>query len=146
MSSPPRSSGTRSRCRCATRWPFHPGVYTQPRFGQEVRIAIRGSGISRGFHMRGLTLLQDGIPINLADDNGDFQELDPQVFERIEVYRGGNALRFGGSTLGGAINARDADRPLRPGSNCGSTAAASRRCAARRRPVSPTHAATPFWR
>ena len=30
--------------------------------------------------MRGLTLLQDGIPINLADDNGDFQELDPQVF------------------------------------------------------------------
>lgn len=84
---------------------FSPGVYAQPRFGQEVRLSIRGSGISRGFHMRGLTLLQDGIPLNLADDNGDFQELDPQVFERIEVYRGGNALRFGGSTLGGAINA-----------------------------------------
>lgn len=84
---------------------FSPGVYAQPRFGQEVRISIRGSGISRGYHMRGLTLLQDGIPINLADDNGDFQEFDPQVFERIEVYRGANALRFGGSTLGGAINA-----------------------------------------
>lgn len=84
---------------------FSAGIYAQPRFGQEVRLSIRGSGISRGFHMRGLTLLQDGIPINLADDNGDFQELDPQVFERIEVYRGGNALRFGGSTLGGAINA-----------------------------------------
>lgn len=82
-----------------------PGVYTQPRFGQEVRIAIRGSGLSRGFHQRGLTLLQDGVPINLADNNGDFQELDPQVFERIEVYRGSNALRFGSSTLGGAINA-----------------------------------------
>ncbi|WP_022684372.1 TonB-dependent receptor family protein [Sphingobium bisphenolivorans] len=84
---------------------FSPGVYTQPRFGQEVRISIRGSGLSRGFHMRGLTLLQDGIPINMADDNGDFQELDPQVFQQLEVYRGGNALRFGGSTLGGAINA-----------------------------------------
>lgn len=84
---------------------FSPGVYTQPRFGQEVRISIRGSGLSRGFHMRGLTLLQDGIPINMADDNGDFQELDPQVFQHIEVYRGANALRFGGSTLGGAINA-----------------------------------------
>lgn len=83
---------------------FSPGVYTQPRFGQEVRLSIRGSGLSRGFHMRGLTLLQDGIPINLADDNGDFQELDPQIFERIEVYRGANALRFGGSALGGAIN------------------------------------------
>ena len=84
---------------------FSPGVYTQPRFGQEVRISIRGSGLSRGFHMRGLTLLQDGIPINLADDNGDFQEFDPQVFQHLEVYRGGNALRLGGSTLGGAINA-----------------------------------------
>lgn len=84
---------------------FSPGVYTQPRFGQEVRLSVRGSGISRGFHMRGLMLLQDGVPINLADNNGDFQELDPQVFESIAVYRGGNALRFGASTLGGAIDA-----------------------------------------
>ena len=57
---------------------FSPGVYLQPRFGQEVRVSIRGSGLSRGFHMRGLTLLQDGVPINLADDNGDFQELEPK--------------------------------------------------------------------
>jgi iron complex outermembrane receptor protein len=83
---------------------FSPGVYTQPRFGQEVRLSIRGSGISRGFHMRGLTLLQDGVPINLADDNGDFQELEPIFFDHLEVYRGANALRFGSGTLGGAIN------------------------------------------
>ena len=83
---------------------FSPGIYTQPRFGQEVRISIRGSGLSRGFHMRGLTLLQDGIPINLADDNGDFQELEPIFFDHIEVFRGANALRFGSGTLGGAIN------------------------------------------
>ncbi len=83
---------------------FSPGVYTQPRYGQEIRISIRGSGLSRGFHMRGLTLLQDGIPINLADDNGDFQELDPTFFDHLEVYRGANALRFGSGTLGGAIN------------------------------------------
>src|SRR5262245_30943093 len=31
---------------------FSPGVYAQPRFGQEIRLSIRGSGISRGFHMR----------------------------------------------------------------------------------------------
>lgn len=83
---------------------FSPGVYLQPRYGQEVRISIRGSGLSRGFHMRGLTLLQDGIPINLADDNGDFQELEPIFFDHLEVYRGSNALRFGSGTLGGAIN------------------------------------------
>ncbi|WP_338446489.1 TonB-dependent receptor [Pelagerythrobacter marensis] len=83
---------------------FSPGVYLQPRYGQEVRIAIRGSGLSRGYHMRGITLLQDGVPINLADDNGDFQELDPIFFDHLEVYRGANALRFGSGTLGGAIN------------------------------------------
>jgi iron complex outermembrane receptor protein len=83
---------------------FSPGVYAQPRFGQEIRISIRGSGLSRGYHMRGLTLLQDGIPINLADDNGDFQELEPAFFDHLEVYRGANALRFGSGTLGGAIN------------------------------------------
>jgi iron complex outermembrane receptor protein len=83
---------------------FSPGVYTQPRYGQEVRISIRGSGLSRGFHMRGITLLQDGVPINLADDNGDFQELEPIFFDRLEVYRGANALRLGSGTLGGAIN------------------------------------------
>lgn len=83
---------------------FSPGAYTQPRFGQEVRISIRGSGLSRSFHMRGLTLLQDGVPINLADDNGDFQELEPIFLDHLEVYRGANALRFGSGTLGGAIN------------------------------------------
>ncbi|KTE21321.1 ligand-gated channel protein [Sphingopyxis sp. H050] len=83
---------------------FSPGVYLQPRYGQEVRISIRGSGLSRGFHMRGLTLLQDGVPINLADDNGDFQELEPIFFDHLEVYRGANALRFGAGTLGGAVN------------------------------------------
>ena len=83
---------------------FSPGVYAQPRFGQEIRLSIRGSGISRSYHMRGLTLLEDGIPINLADDNGDFQELDPTVLGHLEIYRGANAFRFGGTTLGGAIN------------------------------------------
>lgn len=84
---------------------FSPGVFAQSRYGEEVRLSIRGSGIGRGFHLRGVTLLQDGVPINLADGSGDFQELDPTVLQHIEVYRGANALRFGSSSLGGAINA-----------------------------------------
>lgn len=94
---------------------YSPGVYTQPRFGQEIRISIRGSGLSRGYHMRGLTLLQDGVPINLADDNGDFQELEPAFFDHLEVYRGANALRFGAGTLGGAINGVTPRGDLTPG-------------------------------
>ena len=83
---------------------FVPGVFAQKRFGEEVRLSIRGSGLSRGFHMRGITLLQDGIPFNLADGGGDFQEADPLALQYIEVYKGGNALAYGGNSLGGAIN------------------------------------------
>ena len=81
-----------------------PGVLAQPRWGEESRLSIRGSGLSRGFHMRGINLLQDGIPFNFADGSGDFQEIDPLVLRHIEVYRGGQGLRYGAATLGGAIN------------------------------------------
>src|SRR3546814_18267483 len=78
--------------------------------------------------MRGLRLVQDGIPINMADDNGDFQELDPQVFQHLEVYRGGNALRLGGSTLGGAINSVTPTGLSAPGAEIGRAAGRGRVC------------------
>ena len=81
-----------------------PGVYVQERYGQELRLSIRGSGISRGFHLRGIELLQDGIPLNLADGSGDFYQVDPLSLRSVEVYKGGNALVFGTTTLGGAVN------------------------------------------
>jgi iron complex outermembrane receptor protein len=81
-----------------------PGVYAESRYGQEVRLSVRGSGIARGFHLRGIEVLQDGIPVNFADGSGDFYQIDPIFFRSIEVFKGGNALIFGTSTLGGAIN------------------------------------------
>ena len=81
-----------------------PGVFVQQRYGQEMRLSVRGSGISRGFHLRGLELLQDGIPVNAADGSGDFYQIDPLALRSVEVYKGGNALTFGATTLGGAIN------------------------------------------
>jgi iron complex outermembrane recepter protein len=83
---------------------FTPGVFTQPKFGEDSRLSIRGSGLARNFHLRGIKLLQDGIPINIADGSGDFQEIDPLVPLYTEVFKGANALRFGSTTLGGAIN------------------------------------------
>ncbi len=81
-----------------------PGVTVQERYGQEVRLSIRGSGVARGFHLRGIELLQDGIPLNLADGSGDFYQVDPLALRSVEVYKGGNALTFGATTLGGAVN------------------------------------------
>ncbi|MCO6442267.1 MAG: TonB-dependent receptor [Nitrococcus mobilis] len=84
---------------------FSPGVYVQPRFGsEESRLSIRGSGLQRTFHLRGIMLLQDGVPINKADGGGDFQGLEPLATRYIEVQRGANALQYGSTTLGGAIN------------------------------------------
>ena len=83
---------------------FAPGVLTQTRHGEETRLSIRGSGIQRGFQLRGIQLYQDGIPLNLADGGGDFQSIDPLSLQLVEIWRGGAALEYGASTLGGAIN------------------------------------------
>jgi iron complex outermembrane receptor protein len=81
-----------------------PGVFAQKRYGQEVRLSIRGAGLSRGYHLRGIELLENGIPLNDADGSGDFQEVDPLILQHIEVYRGGDGLQYGAASLGGAIN------------------------------------------
>lgn len=81
-----------------------PGVFAQRRWGEEVRLSIRGSGIGQPLHLRGVLLAQDGVPVSAPDGFGDYQELDPLIARYTEVYRGGNALRFGGAALGGAIN------------------------------------------
>lgn len=84
---------------------YAPGVFIQPRFGaEEARLSIRGSGLQRTFHGRGLELLQDGSPLNLADGSFDFQAVEPLSARYIEVYRGANALEYGAASLGGAIN------------------------------------------
>ncbi len=81
------------------------GVLAQSRFGaEETRLSIRGSGLQRTFHGRGLKLMQDGIPTNLADGGFDFPTIDPMATDYIEVYRGANALQYGSSNLGGSIN------------------------------------------
>ncbi len=81
------------------------GVLAQSRFGaEETRLSIRGSGIQRTFHGRGIKLMQDGIAVNLADGGFDFPAIDPMATSYVEVYRGANALQYGASNLGGAIN------------------------------------------
>jgi len=82
-----------------------PGVFAQSRFGSdEARLSIRGSGLQRTFHGRGIRVMQDGVPINLADGGFDMQALEPTAAAHIAIWRGGNALAYGGSTLGGAID------------------------------------------
>ncbi len=82
---------------------FTPGIIAAPRYGEESRLSIRGSGLAQNFHLRGIELLFDGVPINAADGFGDFQEIDPSFTSHITVNRGANAFRTGSTTLGGSI-------------------------------------------
>jgi len=82
-----------------------PGLFLQSRFGgDEVRISMRGSGITQTFGARGVRVLRDGIPVTGAGafTNPELIELASARF--IEVYRGANALQYGAAELGGAIN------------------------------------------
>ncbi len=81
-----------------------PGVYADSRYGDELRLSVRGSGLGRPYHLRGLELQQDGTPMNNFDGAGDFYQVDPNYYRSIEVLRGGNALSAGASTLGGVVN------------------------------------------
>jgi iron complex outermembrane recepter protein len=93
-----------------------PGVVAQPRFGSdEARLSIRGSGMQRTFHGRGIRLLQDGVPLNLADGGFDMQSVDPLAVDYITILRGGNALAMGASTLGGAIDYHSSTGRTSPG-------------------------------
>ncbi|MEX2515630.1 MAG: Plug domain-containing protein [Gammaproteobacteria bacterium] len=63
---------------------WSPGVFVQPRFGsEESRLSIRGSGLQRTFHLRGIKLLQDGVPLSLADGGGDFQAIEPLALQSV---------------------------------------------------------------
>lgn len=81
-----------------------PGVLSNKRYGEESRLSIRGSGIDQSYHQRGVLIAQDGVPFADADGFSDFQKVDALGARYIEIYKGGNALRFGGAQLGGAVN------------------------------------------
>ncbi|XOZ32402.1 TonB-dependent receptor family protein [Halomonadaceae bacterium KBTZ08] len=85
---------------------LQPGVMIQEFFGgnDQPRLNIRGSGIQSNPQARGIRLLRDGLPINLADGSYVIGALEPRLASHMEVYRGANAVEYGGTALGGAIN------------------------------------------
>jgi iron complex outermembrane recepter protein len=84
---------------------FAPGVRFQSRFGaDEGQFQIRGTSLRNNFHHRGINILINGIFFGDADGFSDFESIDLLAYERIEIYKGANALRYGANSIGGAIN------------------------------------------
>lgn len=66
--------------------------------GSAARISVRGlEGKRIGFFI-------DGTPISDQSDFLDFNDIPLDLIERIEIYKGIVPAKFGGSSIGGAVN------------------------------------------
>lgn len=85
---------------------YVPGVWSANNSGNDgVFISSRGSNLdATDYDMNGVKLLQDGLPVTTADGNNHNRVLDPLSAQFAIIARGANALQYGASTLGGAVN------------------------------------------
>ncbi|MGD8362840.1 MAG: TonB-dependent receptor plug domain-containing protein, partial [Gemmatimonadota bacterium] len=77
--------------------------------GERVHMSIRGQGILSERGLRGIKVLQDGLPLN--DPTGfapDLYDVDWSNVQRIEVLRGPGASLYGGGATAGVINIQTA--------------------------------------
>lgn len=85
---------------------YVPGVWAASgSTGDSGFLSIRGSNLdATNYDGNGVKLLIDGLPVTAADGSNHNRDVDPLSMRRAIVARGANALTYGASTLGGAIN------------------------------------------
>ena len=85
---------------------YAPGVWSTNGVNADgTFLSIRGSNLdSTNYDGSGIVMLVDGLPVTAADGNNHNRDVDPLAMQRAIILRGANALTYGASTLGGAIN------------------------------------------
>jgi len=85
---------------------YVPGVFTESDTGNDgIFFTSRGSNLdATDYDMNGIKLLQDGLPVTTADGNNHNRVVDPLAARYATFARGANAMSYGASTLGGAVN------------------------------------------
>lgn len=85
---------------------FVPGVWASTGVCADCSFfSSRGSNLdSVDYDGNGVKLLQDGLPVTTADGNNHNRAIDPLSAQYATFARGANAMSYGASTLGGAIN------------------------------------------
>src|SRR5512138_1752896 len=78
---------------------------------QDPRVSIRGFGARSAFGVRGVRVLQDGVPLTLPDGQTPVDVVDVEGAERVEVVRG-SASSLYGNAAGGVIDIRSAPPSL----------------------------------
>jgi len=80
---------------------------------QDPRVSIRGFGARSAFGVRGVRVLQDGVPLTLPDGQTPVDVVDVEGADRVEVERG-SASSLYGNAAGGVIDIRSAPPPALP--------------------------------
>ncbi len=85
---------------------YVPGMWAESVSGSdEIFFSSRGSNLdATSYDKNGIKLLQDGLPVTAADGNNHNRALDPLSARYATIAHGANALTYGASTLGGAID------------------------------------------
>lgn len=85
---------------------YAPGVWSASATGDDnIFFSSRGSNLDAiNYDSNGIKLMQDGLPVTAADGNNHNRFVDPLAARYASVARGANAMAYGASTLGGAIN------------------------------------------
>lgn len=95
-----------------------PGLFAQNanNFAQDLRISIRGFGARAAFGIRGIKLIVDGIPETTPDGQGQLDNLNLGIIDRIEVLKGPSSSLYGNAS-GGVISIQTIDQVEQPFSN-----------------------------
>ncbi|MED5432883.1 outer membrane receptor for iron transport [Alcanivorax sp. MD8A] len=85
---------------------YVPGMWTADgSTGDGTFLSSRGSNLdSVNYDGNGVKLMIDGLPVTAADGNNHNSFIDPLAARYAVIARGANAMTYGASTLGGAID------------------------------------------
>ncbi|HEC52057.1 hypothetical protein LCGC14_0259700 [marine sediment metagenome] len=92
-----------------------PGILALNRqnYAQDVQISSRGFGARAQFGVRGVRLIQDGIPLTMPDGQGQPSLFDLDGMQYIDVLRGPLSALYGNAS-GGIIQGFTEAAPLHP--------------------------------
>lgn len=89
-------------------------------FAQDLRVSIRGFGSRSAFGIRGVKIMVDGVPETTPDGQGQTDNLDLGIVDRIEIIRGPSSGLFGNAS-GGVISIATQDKVSIPFFEAGAT-------------------------
>ncbi len=92
-----------------------PGIVVRDRYNdaQDLQVSSRGFGARASFGVRGVRLVQDGIPLTMPDGQGQTGPIELESLAHVDVLRGPFAALFGNSS-GGVVSLYTEDPPRAP--------------------------------